>query len=178
MACQTVHNHQTCHQKLTYSFFSNCAPHSNKFFCFTLTKTSHRDGNGDGRRNGNGDGRQDDDTTATMVVDGATATTMAMDGAMATQRQQKAQWQRKGDNGDGRHDGNGDGRRGGNAMAMTAMDGTTAMAMDGTTEMQHQQKAQRQRNGDNGDSNGRHKGGLGTTVADGRILPTPNPRQG
>jgi hypothetical protein len=134
MACQTVHNHQTRHQTFTYSFFSNCASHSNKFFCFALTKTSHRDGDGDGRRDGDGNGRRDDNTTATTVMDGAMATAMAMDGAMATQWQWKARRQCKGNKGDGWHDGNDDGQHGSNAMAMTVMDGTTAMAMDGATE--------------------------------------------
>jgi hypothetical protein len=87
MACQTVHNHQTRHQTLTYSFFFNCAPHSNKFFCFALIKTSHCDGDSDGRRNGDGDGRRDDNKTATTVMDGATAMAVAMDGATATQWQ-------------------------------------------------------------------------------------------
>jgi hypothetical protein len=89
MACQTVHNHQTYHQTLTYSFFSICAPYSNKFFCFALTKTSHRDGDGDGRRNGNGNGRRDDNTTATTVMDGATVTATVIDGATAMIRQRK-----------------------------------------------------------------------------------------
>jgi hypothetical protein len=70
--------------------FSNCAPHSNKFFCFALTKTSHRNGYGNGRRDGDGDGRRDDDTTATTVMDGAMAMATAMDGAMAGQHQRKA----------------------------------------------------------------------------------------
>ncbi len=115
---------------------------------------------------------------ATAVMDGATATATVMDGAMATHRQRKAQRQRKGNDGDGRHDGNGDGWRSGNAMAMTAMDGPTAMAMDGATEMQCRWKAWRQRNSDDGDSNGRHDGGLAMTTADVRILPTPNLRDG
>ncbi len=115
MACQTVHNHQTRHQTLTYSFFSNCAPHSNKFFCFALTKTLHRGSEGDGRRDGDGNGRRDDDTTATTVMDGAMAMVTAMDGATATQRQRKAQRQREGDDGDGRRGGNGE------------MDGVAAM---------------------------------------------------
>ncbi len=131
---QTVHNHQTHHQTLPYSFFSNCAPHSNKFVCFALTKTSHHDGDGNGRCDGNGDGRRNNDTMATTVMDGATATATAMDGATATQRQRKARRQHEGDDGDGRRDGNGDGWHGSNAMAMTAMDGATAMAMDGAME--------------------------------------------
>jgi hypothetical protein len=178
MACQTVHNHQTRHQTLTYSFFFNCAPHSNKFLCFALTKTSHRNGNGDGRHNGDGDGRHDDNTTATTVMDGATATVTAMDGATAMQWQRKAQWQREGNDGDGRRDSNGSGRHGGNAMAMAAMDGATAMVMDGATKTQRQRKARRQLNGDNGDSDGRHNSGLTMTAADARILPMPNPQEG
>jgi hypothetical protein len=178
MACQTVHNHQMHHQTLTYSFFSNCAPHSNKFFCFALTKTSHRDGNSDGWRNGNGDGRRNDNTMATTVMDGAMATAMAMDSAMAMQRQWNAQWQCEGNDGDGRRDSNGDGRCSSNAMAITAMDGATAMAMDGATETQCQWNAQWQRNGNDGDSDGRHDGRLETTAADARILPMPNPWEG
>jgi hypothetical protein len=140
MACQTVHNHQTHHQTLTYLFFSNCAPHSNKFFCFALTKTSHRDGNGDGRGDGDGDGRRGDNTTGTMVMDGGMAMATMMEGATATQWQQKARQQCEGDDGDGRCDGNGNGLRSGDVMAMTAMDGATAMAMDGTTETRCQWK--------------------------------------
>jgi hypothetical protein len=141
MACRIVHNHQTHHQTLTYSFFSNCAPHSNKFFCFALTKTSHRNSNGNGRRNCNGNGRSDNNTIATTVMDGATTMATVIDGATATQWQWKAQWQYKGNNGNGQRDGNGDGRRSSDAMAMMEMDGATAMAMDGKTEMRCQQKA-------------------------------------
>jgi hypothetical protein len=63
-------------------------------------------------------------------------------------------------------------------MAMTVMDGATAMAIDGATETRRQRKARRQRDGDNGDSNGRHDGGLAMTAAVARILPTPNLREG
>ncbi len=161
----------------THSFFPNWAPHSNKFFCFALTKTSHRDGDGDGQRNGNGNGRHEDNTTATTVMDGAMATATAIDGATATQWQRKARWQHEGNDGNGRHNGNGDGRRGSNAMAMMAMDGATVMAMDGATETQCRQKAQRQRDGNDNDSDGRHDSRLAMTVADARILPTLNPRE-
>jgi hypothetical protein len=40
-----------------------------------------------------------------------------------------AQWQRGGDNGDGRRDGNGDGWRDSEVVAMTVMDGATATAI-------------------------------------------------
>ncbi len=178
MAYQTVHNHQTRHQTLTYLFFPNCAPHSNKFFCFALTKTSHRNGDSDGWRDGDSNERCDDDMTATTVMDGATVTGMAMDGATAMQQQRKAQWKCKCNDGNGRREGNGNGWRGSDVMAMTVMDGAMAMAMDGATEMQCQQKARRQRNGNNGDSNGRHDGGLAMTEADTRILPMPNLQEG
>jgi hypothetical protein len=113
-----------------------------------------------------------------MVMDGSTATATAMDGATAMQRQWKARWQHKGNDGNRRRNGNGDGQRGGNAMAMTAMDGAMAMAMDGATETRRQWKAQRQCNGNDGDSDGRHNGGLATTAADARILLMPNPQEG
>jgi hypothetical protein len=64
----------------------------------------HEGNNGNGRRNGNGNGQQGGNAMAMAAMDGVMA--MAMNGTMETRRQQKAQQQCDGNDGDsnGRQD--------------------------------------------------------------------------
>ena len=104
----------------------------------TMTLMDSHDSDGDGRRDGDGNGRRNGDGDGEVTsMDGTTAAATAMDGATATRWQQKAQWQRDGDDVDGLHGGNGngqrsgdgDGRRDNKVVMLTVLDGVTATAI-------------------------------------------------
>ena len=102
-----------------------------------MTSMDGRDSDGDGRRDGDGNGwrNSDGDGEVTKLMDSTVAT--AVDGVTATRWQQKAQWQRNGNDFDGLHGGKGNGRRNGDGdgrcdnevVVMTVLDGATATAI-------------------------------------------------